>query len=394
LLTELYKSNEEDLTYSMIDIIIYEEFEEYSNNIVRWKLRSVVFFCFFIIAQFYFTSIPMFEIEEDRGYYWVISCISAYIMNIFIAYLLHKRIYNLISAGGKKFNVKNPFDDKTLRGIVFFLLSPDNYFAQQYKENIKKAYKRCCHVTCGKSCLRDRNGEGICLKSWDLIKIHIKYFVIFSNWYNVILAVILTIITILFWGYSGGIVSFIYFFVAARILSRFIEITLAFYKDVTRKDDKVFADIYKENQKYVHGWKNSLLLKSSRVSLAIHSLAEIILLYSILYYFIYLEFLPSDIISKLKDTIGAAGEINAVNFIFFSSTVSSFNFSFFSFESNLWSAAHVSQVLLSMVLIIMALATYLNADNDLLNRDQDLYLKTILRKLQRESTGKTEKKNI
>lgn len=380
---KLYAIFERNISFDEVDINQYNKFEKISTRINYYKYIFAIILCLLILLQMMIPSIPWKEFGEESKLLSVIVATIAYFLNVLLAYSLHKKAYYIISGGGKIFFVKNPFKQKILQ-FLFFLFSPDYYFAREYKENIKKSYIRCCYKTCySHQCLKDKNGEGICLKNWDGIRIDLKYFVIYSNWYNVILASLVAIITIFFWGYSGWLIDVLFYFLVFRILSRFIEIVVAFYKDVARVDDKLFATNMGTNHRYIHNWKNSLLLKSSRISLAVHSLAEIVILFSLLYYFISLNYLYLDKENLLID-IGTSGELNTFNFFLLSLSVSAFNFSFSSYNSILWSLAHVVQVILSIVLIILALATYLGSGNDLLKRDKEFYLKITAHRLKEE----------
>ncbi|WP_394172390.1 hypothetical protein [Guptibacillus hwajinpoensis] len=305
----------------------------------------------------------------------ILSIILALIINYFFGKVIHWIPYYLVvnaenSLKAKKQERKNfKFNHLNTKEKIIYTLLPDYYFALCYKVYIKNLNKECEFHSSGK-CITDR--DDICITEWDSIKIKVKYFIQFSNWLNVMITCIFGIITVLFWGYNGWIIDLGFYILIARVFSRFIEISFAFYKDVVRVDDKVFTESSGERN-YIHRWRNSLILKSGRISLAIHSLIEVVILYSLVYYSISIYFfeLNNDELIKL---IGFKSEIlTYLNFLFTSIAVTVMNFSYTNFPHIAWSIGHLSQVLLSMILIVLSLASYLGLNNNLSERDNDLY---------------------
>ncbi|MCL9971431.1 hypothetical protein MX569_12690, partial [Anoxybacillus kestanbolensis] len=65
--------------------------------------------------------------------------------------------------------------------------------------------------------------------------------------------------------------------------------------------------------------------------------------------------------------------LNFINFLLLSASVSSLNFSYTSFCSIFWSVAHVSQVILSLMLISLSIASYIGLENNLSERDLQFF---------------------
>ncbi|MFJ5564013.1 hypothetical protein [Lysinibacillus xylanilyticus] len=243
--------------------------------------------------------------------------------------------------------------------------------------------------------------KGVCLVSVKeslLKRINKKFILEANNWSNLTRTILLTIIVIctsvilkieIFEVFFSKnimnlisieelLLSFLLIYIIIRIFSRGSEVALAFYKDVVGVNSKIFfyshhtinLSISKPEGSFVgFAYKNkhysSLLRRSSRLSLAIHSLLEIILLYAVAYWIVF--YLMIDSSSSFLATF------------LFSFSISAFNFSFMSYDLFILTILHVSQVGLSMVLILLSIAQYLS-DEDITEQEEEFYYNVALYK--------------
>ncbi|MGE8003557.1 hypothetical protein [Lysinibacillus sp. NPDC093216] len=229
-------------------------------------------------------------------------------------------------------------------------------------------------------------------------RINKKFILEANNWCNLIRTILLTIIVIIinlilkieiikvafsknimnFISIEELLLSFLFIYIVIRIISRGSEIALAFYKDVVSVNSKIFFYSYNninlslskpedsfEGFAYKNNHYSSLLRRSSRLSLAIHSLFEIILLYTMAYWIVF--YLMIDSSSSFLATF------------LFSFSISAFNFSFMSYDLFILTILHVSQVGLSMVLILLSIAQYLS-DEDITEQEEEFYYNVALYK--------------
>ncbi|MER2121015.1 MAG: hypothetical protein ABS935_12155 [Solibacillus sp.] len=221
-------------------------------------------------------------------------------------------------------------------------------------------------------------------KTWGLIRIRRKFLIEISNWNNVTLATWLFGIAIIFnfidvWDISGHFAGdffrklLIYFrelllmfflsYLVVRIISRGIEIAFAFYTDVVKINSKLFY-YYNDNEyqdkEYINKFNSSLLRTNARLSLAIHTLIEVVITFSVLYWLLLMLFSNQN------------NDVTLVETLLFSFSISAFNFSFMSYELMLFTIFHVLQVLLSVVLILISLAQYIGGE-ELTSEEKDFY---------------------
>lgn len=162
-----------------------------------------------------------------------------------------------------------------------------------------------------------------CFKDTIFCKAPKSDYITFSNWANILITSII-VFAILFipktflMQIHWAIVPFILY----RLISRVCEITYAFYKDVTKDEQK-----------------QSSLTPYQRISLAIHSYFEIILMYSLVYHLVF--------------------NINFLESLLFSSMVSTFVFDFKCCDSLEYKYLVMTQVLASLNLIILSIAVYI-----------------------------------
>ncbi|WDL93024.1 hypothetical protein JCR32_04170 [Bacillus sp. HNR-4] len=298
-----------------------------------------------------------------------------------------------------------------------YILTPDYKFAKMYKEKIKETY--LCHTRskkCKCYCESTSNyvdTKGLCIHCYDSIKFMNKFLIKFSNWRNLIITMYLTLITLIWFvvlqfetseKFIGGlgIVVFIILFslLISRLISRSIEIALAFYIDIVRVNGKIFyliGDDKEESSRYVHNWRNSYIRKPLRLSLAIHSLFELILTFTMVFLLTFIIFNSENTQKKeglspvmsafccnecfISDS--ADEEINKIKdyvpnkkiyeFFLYSISLSFFNISYINYGFWLWNILHVWQVTMSMVLIILSIAFYLGGDDKLLKREEKFF---------------------
>jgi hypothetical protein len=324
----------------------------------------------------------------------------------------------------------------------FAILSLDYFFAIYYKKHLEAPHKTCSYNDCNRCKESGVVRDKICFHEWDTLRIKNKYFIQLSNWHNIIAVVLLGFITIVSFSIkttSNNWLTVLMLVVIFRIISRFVEISIAFYKDAVEVNDKIFRKSRKTTKSttelnyynkilidngivledvYIHRWKNSMLLKSGRISLAVHSLIEVILLFSLFYCIgthkelIEIDNMPvvnevysvtiytNDNETYIVDSIKMAGpdglaslmsnkqKNDAIpsywNFLLYSASVTFMNISFDTkFLSSYLALTHVTQVLLNLVIIVLSIATYIGLDNKLSDRESNFYIRTHTEKFNR-----------
>ena len=279
-----------------------------------------------------------------------------------------------------------------IENIILKLISPDYILANKAKETlvenvkqdgINKEYKP-------KWFEFDNNLIGKSDYEWLKIQIERKFLIEWSNWANIVITVRLFLIVTLIYIFEIFIFEiifdhiidgnlyykindFIWLFLALligyRIISRGIEIIIAFYKDVVSVDSKLFYNLEGEKQidfahinldkmncSYINGFRFTLLRSQARLSLAIHTLIELFILFTILY--LSFSFI-------IEDFWGTNMGPSLVTSIFYSLSLGVFNVSFD--PQFVWVKAlfHVLQVVLSCILILLSVAQYLNGKTEM-----------------------------
>jgi hypothetical protein len=293
----------------------------------------------------------------------------------YLAYLLvvrHYPDYKDIKSGGGTYKefVKRCFDIQRL-GLP--LLFPSYYSAKFFKSRIDLLPTYPCSKRDISKCYVDFISKW-CECQWEMNKHRKRDFIIFSNWINVIKIICTTILIMLFWGGQGWFTQIIVYIFILHLISRSYEIITAFYNDVVREEAKRFEN--ETHYKYVNRWRNSSITRPTRISLAIHSLLEMILSFALLYYILFL------IYPKLQTMIGYHFDITSystiesyMKFLLYSASVSIFNVSYDKMSSIWVSIIHVWQVGVSLVLIILSLAAYLNLNDKLTKRQGAMFFK-------------------
>ncbi|MFU7589037.1 hypothetical protein ACMX9J_08965 [Priestia sp. RMT2NF4] len=337
---------------------------------------AIVLFILSIALNPYYRRPEWFYYSFNIGY----SILIAFFFYIFISFYTHYFAFKYIEdpyltssdIGAKPINIRKI----NLKGTNFFLLiiSPDYFFAKTFKNFINDFYsnKDC---QCKANCPSSKNGhEEIRFCNWDSIKNARRFFIEFSNWLNVIVTIVCTFIIVVFVGDNRGfLVDIIYCLLCYRIISRSIEILYAYFKDVVKVDSIIFTN-ESNKSKYINNWKSSSLRKTARVSLAIHTLVEIVLVFSLFYYLTYWRII-GECIDCLPDILDKTQSVDFYSFVLYSISMSSFNFSFTSYHYLIWTLAHVLQVLLSMILIVLSLAQYISNNDKMSKRDANFFLR-------------------
>ncbi|MCM3186369.1 hypothetical protein [Priestia megaterium] len=307
-----------------------------------------------------------------------IPIILGYFSNIIVSILIYRKVFLLVAKKIKP-NVSCKLDIPKLTKNVKFYYSITYLMANYFKDEIEKITKDvhnkeyCLSQGFFESKDKERTRIEVVLNS----RIYKQYLIIFFNWINLIKTVIFAFLIIGLIGYEGFIINTLIIFFLCHFVSRTIEILYAFYKDIVRVDSKIFYNktveklgnigVVKYAPTYINGWKNSAIRKPMRISLAIHSIAEIALSFSLIYYFAALI----STIYQTKFTLGFDYTMNFESYLktlLYSTSISFFNFSFPN-NNLLLSILHIWQLLISIVLISLSIASYIGNDDKLTDRE-------------------------
>ncbi|HDR7585005.1 TPA: hypothetical protein QCX49_005742 [Bacillus mobilis] len=265
--------------------------------------------------------------------------------------------------------------------LLKFIFSHDYFFADVFKYTLrerKELNKKCLlrkykgsekHFYLNRDIdCKDKDGKGTYGCEIHQEKIRLKSFVIYSNWKNICSAGFLILISILIknMDYQNSLIPgfgnsikitinqndikyLLFMFVFVRLISRGIEVTVAFYNDVVKSKMNRDLDI---------GNRSTNLKRGHRISLAIHSYLEFVFLFSILYYL-----KPHYISGILPASILIDGYLD---YLLYSGSVSAFNISFDIVNLKpLGKFLHTLQVFLSVNLIVLSVATYLGIKDEM-----------------------------
>ncbi|GGA35932.1 hypothetical protein [Psychrobacillus lasiicapitis] len=270
---------------------------------------------------------------------------------------------------------------RLLKKIIAFIFSPDLYFARIFKERILKVTLTDKHPLLhleDSEIFRDSYYKANTYQ-WSMIRIERKAFIEWSNWTNlVITSLLLGLVAFI----SPKYYEFLLTIIVLRLISRGIEIAYAFYKDVVQVNSKQFCNPSHSKPVYVNGFQSSLIRQNGRLSLAIHTLIELFLIYGTAYFLLFQilvelplkYYLPELYVDFTKPTIAPT----LFESILFSTSLGMFNISFGAYQNILLAILHSSQVILSGILILLSIAQYLGADRTLNKADSYLYVQTAL----------------
>ncbi|GEK31665.1 hypothetical protein KZO01_19740 [Kurthia zopfii] len=280
---------------------------------------------------------------------------------------------------------------KFLKNVFQFALSPDLFYASLNKESIKKSIFENEYFG-GNSFYKDE--KGYTPNHWNAIKIELKSYIQNCNWLNVIISVILAIIGFIIIKLNYIPYFYIQLFLCIiifRIISRGIEVIISFYKDIVTTETKLFhseSDNGK-NYEYIYGFKSSILNQKARLSLAIHTLFEFVILFAIAYYvfFNFLALTDCSFISVNQSSC-EKNEITPPSFyemLLFSGSLGVFNISYGNYQNILLGFLHVSQILISAVLILISIAQYAGGNSKLSSEEEALYRNAAIAERENES---------
>ncbi|WP_179866965.1 hypothetical protein [Bacillus pseudomycoides] len=249
--------------------------------------------------------------------------------------------------------------------------------------------------------------DGLCIQCNDSIKFMTKFYVKFSNWCNV-MSVMILVFLIICLGVVGNsscrtmCIFIIFLWLLLRMISRTWEIARAFYNDVVRVGARIFNHDGKDI--YLHSWKNSYIRKPLRISLAIHSLLELILMFTCAYILTFTIF-GSQLGFQVQESVKLpTQEVNSVvenkineiekeitlpkvhdyivekkvyEFFVYAISICFFNISYINYGLFMWNVLHVWQISMSMVMIILCIAAYLGNSDDMHKRESEFFSRTL-----------------
>ncbi|PFD04464.1 hypothetical protein [Bacillus cereus] len=291
------------------------------------------------------------------------------------------------------------------KNLLLNLISPTYYFAGFYKKRLdgftKKVHLNHYQVGRGEFKYFVDSDENHRIELWDIKKRYREQLIIFLNWMNVCKIIVIACIILFIWGSNNVVIKIFFWFLVFHFLSRSLEIILAFYHDTVTVKAKTFikrVDNLEDDYEilYLNKWKNSSIRRTTRISLAVYSLIEMIISFSILYYFLCLfnqinpnEIFPTnnEILSKISynNYIFSISKAETSMFIcneklfeqyphilLHSIEVSFFNISFIK-STLIHACIHMWQVLMSIVLISISIASYLGSDDNVSEREASYF---------------------
>lgn len=331
------------------------------------QVKIVAFFilliCVIVQAEynFKFSKINDWHFLKISFLYWVLGYIVVVIFSFFLHYAVYLRSLSRLKRKGDKvpfwncmiFWIKECYSRK----FLIFVISPDYMYAKIFKEILYILSKR---DTCIR---RDASYEFHTYRGKDMkcefhsntkefeCELHEKkrrrkLYILGCNWANLSVISILTVILIFSISPDNSeewYKKLIFVFVFLHTLSRVIEISYAFYKDVVKARMKRDLNI---------GEKRSTLKRGNRISLAVHSYLEVTLLFSLLYY------LNPTLFNDPKGD-------NFFECLLYSFSVSAFNISFDNNFPIFQKFIHVVQVFTNINLVVLSIANYLGMEDSM-----------------------------
>ena len=354
-----------------------------TKNTLLLLFIPIIFALLFVFREIFFTNYDIsllqipFNYENINISTLIVLIIIAAITVHVVALISHLMVFNSLNIDDTPKFIWNVFWNfqKENKNLPIFFFSPDLFYAKWFKyriiESIKESSFNEDHTFTDK--------ESLSMKHWNSIRIELKSFIEKSNWLNVILTIAISILFIFITEYVNNIFSIelILSIVIVRILSRGIEISIAFYKDVVRVDAKLFVLIDNKipiSSVYINGFQSSLLRQSSRLSLAIHTLIELIIIFALGYYLFFniLVNLPSEFL-YINSCERYYVVPSYLEMLLFSSTLGIFNISFGAYQNIILSILHCAQVLISALIILVSIAQYISADKSLKPEEETFY---------------------
>ncbi|WP_283154137.1 hypothetical protein [Guptibacillus hwajinpoensis] len=427
-LIEHYKEVYEENPIRRSDELSYIKMKDtYESFYRKIKFGSIIVFAILVLLHIYLNKenillfeLPIFNSFLDMFTYKIIGYLIVACFYVVVTFLLHLIAYKSIikiyitTKGNQNNKINNrEFLRLKLVGVVsnfkrlfFFcwrvfnwVVSPDYEFAKHYKNRFKELYYKNKECQCDKRKIYTNTIDDIelCIQCYDTVRFMNKFFIKFSNWLNLVTTSILGSITLILTMFypNNFLISFLFALIIYRIISRSFEIIIAFYQDVVHVNARIFIKGF-GGKKYLHAWKNSFIRKPMRISLAVHSLLEILILFTIVYFLIFNLFGSELLISDSIDYSIENQQIveNPVienyitqnkiyEFLLYAISVTFFNVSYVNYGYWLWTLLHVWQVFLSIVLIILSIAAYLGFSDEVYERERNFYNK-VLHELKKE----------
>jgi|GEM_PF-4172748 hypothetical protein len=250
---------------------------------------------------------------------------------------------------------------RVLKRISLMAVSPDYLYATTFKTilNDDRLNRRCPHyhgplIRVGKQrCEKSKEESTLYDCELQSRKDRRKHFIVFSNWANVVITIIFVIIVLLV--RENRILQFLFAILLFRVLSRTVEIVIAFYQDSVRtKMDRQTLNM---------GYKASSLKRGHRISLALHSYFELSILFALIYKM-------SDKFHYFKNS----GYMDSfLDYVLYSFSVSAYNFSFDMGFTTFQKLIHVSQVFSSIVLVALSISSYIGLSDSMTETEKKIW---------------------
>ncbi len=376
------KSKVQEIVYKYVSI----NFNRFDKLLIKLIPVFIISFIFAI------KEVNFSILEKDfSGKYLLVIFISILLNNFFSCvpyWISHKKLVIRVTAEtSEKYNIKLSSRSKGKRNrqinwltLVFF---PTLHYAKCYKNKLEyyledfTNYKCYNPEICFKRKLYKEDIVERCECFWETLLNQKRDQLIFNNWLNLIMVILLFI----FYGYArlsveGIIVDIFLVTFILHFFSRSIEIAYSFYSDVVKVRFKIFRS--EHYIKVINEWRDSSLQKSTRISLAFHSLIEVIVSFVIIYiaYIHFFSQFPNTDIELYQNL--SLNIYEYYSLLIYSTSVSMFNVSLVSTSNNpIALFIHLWQVGMSMNLIVLSLASYLGMNNNITEREAvyfyDLY---------------------
>lgn len=366
-----------------------------------WLVKLVVIAIVFIILIFWFYLHLSLDFLGINVGFWIggflLSIIFAYVIRLFVFcftlkvdfkdfpkilkselniksvprfLLLHVHLKPKIqpNVAGQPLGIFRRF----IKPLLMFLITPDYYYALTFKEWLDDSG---LNVKCTKRDKPDEdhltlaNGQYKCkvIEHTGIYECELlskrdrrKHFIQFANWTNVIISVLfLCVVAFAINNEWQFLIKFLVAILLFRLLSRTIEIAIAFYDDVVKaKMDKKTWEM---------GFKSSSLKKGNRISLAVHSYIELCILFAIVYMLSdKLNYFSVDDLDDMKGFL---------DYLLYSFSVSAFNISLEKDFTTFQKVLHSTQVAANLTLVVLSIASYMGMEDTMSDVEKARYQK-------------------
>ena len=377
---------------------------EGNDKVSNWKFWIAMSFTIFLLVSYY---IDFYVLKDNISYveqtsnfkhnkvtYWVfLYIVIGYVLNLLLSNKIRSCVYSTLNLGKdcvNPFSLINRNNHSNRKVYILHLISPDLYFSKCYKQKIESNDNISNEENFTYQDFNEKSPKAI-----NEIRIYNKALIQRTNWRNVISSFLLTIIIycLLLFINLLWLSQLILAFLILRLISRGVEVLVAFYNDVVRTNEKVFFKIEKEDDskivetKFIQDYKNSILLPKARISLAVHSLVEFNVLFAVTYYVFYK--VMNSISNVYFDPYSwSYTEMPYLETLLYSSTLSVFNISYIASSNILMNGLHFLQIMISCVLILIAIAQYMGLSKPFNNEERLFYKHIQLFNLKQENLEK------